>query len=562
MLNRSVHRSVRLVANAFRIHIGNKNNIIHAKCNKSFNRIVQQFLEETLKNNMHVKQTLSNKFQKNLVLTTVDIKQSNLSVTNFNKNEKKETLNTLIKSMYEQPIHVSIKEINDIDAKFCNLLKVMSHYDIFRSLIFLSNIIDFKIIKLSFYYKAIELLRKEIINNIFDKDEIIFCLYFFGLRKNKSAAKDVKTTWKYLQFDDLSLFEKCIVSETLFKCGIKLLPGQIKNVENLIESEAKFLVNNSKLLIPLCKILRLTGTSKDFYPNNLNKEIVNYSEKYYIVAAVHILKLYSNAYILEPKVVKRLVEDTIECLALTNKTFKEQSNVYGKLMFKPKYIDGFLWSLCMLNYKLTDLQLLEVTNFIDNIQSFIYDEPKELLRILLSLWILGYQAEFIIQECIKKNIFLQARNNKFWKIRTSLCLLLHTIQIESPDIKLPNNLITNVYVTLKIRESVKIVWEIVNALSKQMKLQNVLINCPTKGIYIAGVSFDHLTLGSFHIDLLNDTTCLRYSKIPHGFLNLKLRLIKQLGYQSILIDENDLKDTISAFKNIEKNLDQILHTKQ
>lgn len=168
----------------------------------------------------------------------------------------------------------------------------------------------------------------------------------------------------------------------------------------------------------------------------------------------------------------------------------------------------------------------------------------------------------MIQECIKRSIFLQAHNNKFWKIRASLCLLLHTIQIESPDIKLPNDLITDVYVALNIRKSVKILCTIVNGLSKEMKIQNVLINSPAKGIYIPGVSFDHLTLGSFHIDLLNNTTCLRYSKTPHGLLNLKLRLIKQLGYQSILIDENDLEDTIVAFKNIEKHLDQRLHTKQ
>ncbi|XP_014616612.1 PREDICTED: uncharacterized protein LOC106793864 [Polistes canadensis] len=267
-------------------------------------------------------------------------------------------------------------------------------------------------------------------------------------------------------------------------------------------------------------------------------------------------------YFSEPKVLKRLVEDIVESLSLINKTFQVKSNIYKKQIYKSKYIDGFLWSICILNYKLTDVQLLEITNFIDNIQSFIYDEPKELLRILLSLWILGYKAEFMIQECIKRSIFLQAHNNKFWKIRASLCLLLHTIQIESPDIKLPNDLITDVYVALNIRKSVKILCTIVNGLSKEMKIQNVLINSPAKGIYIPGVSFDHLTLGSFHIDLLSNTTCLRYSKTPHGLLNLKLRLIKQLGYQSILIDENDIEDTIVAFKNIEKHLDQILHTKQ
>ncbi|XP_015183500.1 PREDICTED: uncharacterized protein LOC107070115 [Polistes dominula] len=337
----------------------------------------------------------------------------------------------------------------------------------------------------------------------------------------------------------------------------------MKNIENLIETEAKFLINNLNLLVPLCKVLRLSGNSKDFYPNNLNNEIVNCNKKYNIITAVHILKLYSNMYFSEANVLKRLVEDIMESLSLINKTFQVKSNtIYKKHIYKSKYIDGFLWSICILNYKLTDVQLLEIINYINNIQSFIYDEPKELLRILLSLWILGYKAEFMIQECIKRNIFLQAYNNKFWKIRASLCLLLNTIQIESPNIKLPNDLITDVYVALKIQKSVKIVCTIVSGLSKEMKLQNVLINSPAKGIYIPGVSFDHLTLGSFHIDLLNDITCLRYSKIPHGLLNLKLRLIKQLGYQSILIDENDLEDTIVAFKNIEKCLNQILNIKQ
>lgn len=101
----------------------------------------------------------------------------------------------------------------------------------------------------------------------------------------------------------------------------------------------------------------------------------------------------------------------------------------------------------------------------------------------------------MIQECIKRDVFVQAHNNKFWKIRTSLCLLLHTIQIESPHIKLPSDLFTDVYVAMKITKSLKTISTIVSEFSKQMKFENVVINSPAKGIYIAGVSFDHSTLG-------------------------------------------------------------------
>ncbi|KAL2715110.1 uncharacterized protein V1478_014808 [Vespula squamosa] len=564
MLNHNVRTTIRLVVNTFRIHEGNSNNLIYGKCYRPFKPMVLQFLEETLKNNIYSKETLSNVskngINNSVSRSTTDDKKYNTSLVDLQKIQKKEMLNALMNFMYQQPVYVLVHEINDIDIKFCNLLEVMSYCDIFKLLLFLSKTIPYKIIELNFYIKAMELLREGISNNIFNKDEIIFCLYFFGLRK-ENAVKDVQMTWKYLEFEKLSLFEKCIASETLFKCGIKLMQTQIKNVEKLIESEAKFLINNLNLLVPLCKVARHAGTTKNFFPSNLSKEIINCNHKYHMIPAVHILKLYSHMYFLEPKVLHRLVTDIIDNISTINKTFKDKSDLYKKQIYKSKYIDGFLWSICILNYKLTDAQFLEVKNYIDNIQSIIFDEPKELLRILLSLWILGYQPEFMIQECIKRDIFLQAYNNKFWKIRTSLYLLLHTIQIESPNIKLPTDLFTDVYVAMKIQKSLKTVCTILSGFSKQMKLQNVIINSPAKGIYIAGVSFDHPTLGSFHIDLLNDTTCLRYSKVPHGLMNLKLRLIKQLGYQSILIDEDDLKDTISTFKYIEKCLDEILYTK-
>ncbi|XP_046824305.1 uncharacterized protein LOC124426547 [Vespa crabro] len=564
MLNHNVRTTIRLVVNTFRIHEGNSNNLIYGKCYKSFKPMILQFLEERLKNNIHSKETLSNTLKNgidnNVSRTITDDKKYNTSLIDLKKIQKKEMLNALINFMYQQPVYVLLHEINDIDIKFCNLLEVMSYCDIFKLLLFLSKTVSYKIIELNFYIKCIELLREGISNNIFNKDEIMLCLYFFGLRKDK-AVKDIQMTWKYVEFEKLSLLEKCIASETLFKCGIKLMQKHIEHVEKLIESEATFLINNLNLLVPLCKVVRHAGATKNFFPSNLNKEIINHNHKYHIISAVHILKLYSHMYLLEPTVLKRLVTDIIDNISSINKTIKDESNFHKKQIYKSKYIDGFLWSICILNYKLTDAQLLEVKNYVNNTQSVIFNEPKELLRILLSLWILGYQAEFMIEECIKRNIFVEAHNNKFWKIRTSLCLLLHTIQTESPNIKLPNDLFTEVYVAMKIQKSLKTICTIVNGLSEQMKLQNIIINSPAKGIYIAGVSFDHSTLGSFHIDVLNDITCLRNSKIPHGLMNLKLRLIKQLGYQSILIDEDDVKDTISTFKYVEKCLVGILCTK-
>lgn len=409
MLNHNVRTTIRLVVNTFRIHEGNSNNLIYGKCYRPFKPMVLQFLEETLKDNIHSKETLSstlkNGINNNVSRTTANDKGCNTSLVDLNKIKKKEMLNALINFMYQQPVYVLVHEINDIDIKFCNLLEVMSYCDIFKLLLFLNKTIPYKIIELNFYIKAIELLREGIANNIFNKDEIIFCLYFFGLRQD-NAAKDIQMTWKYLEFEKLSLLEKCIASETLFKCGIKLTQTHIEHVEKLIESEAKFLINNLNLLIPLCKVVRHAGATTNFFPNNLSKEIINHNHKYHIIPAVHILKLYSHMYFLEPKVLQRLVADIIDNISSINNTFKNISDLHKKQIYKSKYIDGFLWSICILNYKLTDEQFQEVKKYIDNTQSIIFDEPKELLRILLSLWILGYQAEFVCYALMVYNVYI------------------------------------------------------------------------------------------------------------------------------------------------------------
>lgn len=216
----------------------------------------------------------------------------------------------------------------------------------------------------------------------------------------------------------------------------------------------------------------------------------------------------------------------------------------------------------MLNYKLIDEQLFEIRTFMNNMEYALFNNPQKLLRILLSLWILGYRAEDIIQKCIANKIFWNLRNEKFWKIRTSLNLLLRVIQIESPNIQLPIKMFCHVYVPLQISKSVQFIATVVNEFSEKMKLQNVIINSPVNQIYIAGVSFEDKTLRSFHIDVLNDITCLRLQRIPHGLLNLKLRLIQQLGYQSILINEDDVEDRITGIIYIEKCLQEIVYTKK
>ncbi|KAK2586452.1 hypothetical protein KPH14_010727 [Odynerus spinipes] len=563
MLSRNVDTTVKLVAQILRTH-RKYNNVTGVRCFTTFKDTAINYLEEMLKTRVCVKGTLpdaqKSAIQNSAVSTSSGYTKYIMPLTDLEQIKKRKTLDALTDVIYKQHLYTLIHTINNIDAQCCFLLDVMSYYDIFKLLLFFAKTVPAKITRMSFYNKAIELLQEGISNKVFNNNEIVFCLYFFGLKK-VNAASEIRMIFKYLEFDKLLLYEKCIVAETTFKCRVKLLQTQIEDIEKLIESKAEVLVADTSLLVPLCKVLRYAGSTQNFLPNNLNKEIVNKRVQYQMIPAVHILKMYADKYLAEPTVLQRLVTDIMARISLANQEFNNRRGLYRSQIYEPKYLDRFLWSVCILNHKLTDVQLLEIRTFIDSMQFNLFNEPQRLLRIILSLWILGYRAEFMIQECIKKKTFLKAYNSKLWKFRTLLCLLFHVIQIESPNIKLPMDLFPDIHVTLNIPKSVRTVSEIISGLAKKMKLQNVIINSPVAGIYIAGVSFDHPTLGSFHVDVLNDITCLQFQQIPHGLTNLKLRLLQQLGYQSILIVEDDVKDILTAFVYIEKRLNEIMYAK-
>ncbi|KAG7201922.1 hypothetical protein KM043_004632 [Ampulex compressa] len=284
-------------------------------------------------------------------------------------------------------------EINVIDTLCCNAMKIMSNQDMLKTLCIMSGI--------------------------------------YSKQMQKKMAYNINTFLPYVpDMKDLDIVEQCMIAESFFKATVKLRKDQIRQIEEVLEEKAEYLVDNDIYIVPLCKILRLTGCTEMF---------------------------------------------DLTC-------------------------------------------------------------PERLVNTLLSSWMLNIRMKQVIEKSFKSGIFKKINDGILWKTKAKLSLLLYCIKIESPDIVIPEELIVQNTVGYSIPKTVETVYNAVSNSSDHLQLRNVKIDRAVPAIYIPGISCEHTFLGLIHIDVLDEFTCLKSPKlIPHGWMKLKLRLLKQIGYRSILV---------------------------
>ncbi|XP_046618748.1 uncharacterized protein LOC124304481 [Neodiprion virginianus] len=392
-----------------------------------------------------------------------------------------------------------------------------------------------KVMWLGFYLESIKTLRLRLSENKQSSLQIMNLLFLMSLRKTE-ALLDVRYTLKYLSdFEKLSIIEQCIVSIAAFKCGVKLDRQIIHIIEGTVQRNVEKLLKNQKLFVPLLKAMRHAGPSREFSLDHLSKRILEHKEKYKMSLAVPILALYAEILQADSKVINRLVGDAF--LQMRKSGSISEDNIAAEDAIRVKDIDRLLWAVSTLNHKLTHSQLLYVEKFLsDNLDAFSR-YPKAFCGSLLALWILGSKCRQIIEYCFRVQIFHPLLQNSL-EDSGRLVVLLACIKIEAPTVVIPSNLIwdPNKKPLLNEYSELECISSILKCLESQLELSEINVDCPVNEIRIYGISAKHETLGWLHVDLLNNYTCLCKPRKPHGLMNLKLRLIKTLGYTSILVN--------------------------
>ncbi|XP_043281393.1 uncharacterized protein [Venturia canescens] len=436
--------------------------------------------------------------------------------------------------------------LSTIDDEYCKLLGVLTVSQIFHLLHLLMKT-GSNITLLKSYKSSLLALRKYLERDCLSKEEKLQLLFFEGLSK-RPARKYVKSLLNTLPpFQDLSFMEKIVVAHTTFQCSVRLDLQDTRLLEEHLENNVKELIEDPPILSTICKALSYAGMSEKFSLDNLDREILNSPKKISITNAGHLLSFYVQANHLNSEIVQRLVCDSMAQII-------EDRN--RKKWVRIKDFDNIVRALSWLNHRLNEVHKEELALFVSRRYREFTESPHLLINTLLALWTLDCRLHEIIDKGLSDGTFeLVKQETKFWKRVARLHLLLVCIKIEAPETNLPSELFEFPEVGLEILKPVKKLCKLIKELDNKLEMNEIRIDCPVEAMYIPGVSFERKQM-SFHLDLLNKTTCFKSTEVPHGLMNLKLRLLEKIGYTSILIPEDKSTDADFVLSEIKKSVEK------
>ncbi|XP_012262123.2 uncharacterized protein LOC105689575 [Athalia rosae] len=417
-----------------------------------------------------------------------------------------------------------------LDQDCCDLVNALSAIEILLLLNKLAEMFPSRLQRFNFYDQSMSILQN-IFNSSTEPHKIINLLFLLSWQRKRTAINMQNLVNNLQKIDELSLTAQAILCVATFKAGVRLTNDKLQAVENSINRNWDILIKDKGLLICLIKALRLAGPSRNFSFEFLNKKILDSEEEYNLYFATPIMALYASTFTHEQEVLDRLIGDSVSDI---KKDIVSQKQT-GVINVRNKDISRLLWTAGRLNYKFTEQQFDVIEGIIDDRWDEMIKEHS-FISLLLSLWILNSKnIHKKIKYCIRENIFfcLNVMSEK-----KRLELLLRCVKIEAPEIKLPSQLmLSQRIIPNKKSKKLSSMYELLMSLVSYSEMNETKIEYPISELRICGISTKHKTLGWIHVDMLNNDTCFRGSRKPHGLMSLKLRLIKKLGFHSILLNE-------------------------
>ncbi|XP_034936168.1 uncharacterized protein [Chelonus insularis] len=545
--NNQINKVIPLFKNKYNILINNELFVIK-KYSTNAMSLKMRFLNYLIPNQSNFNNITSGKqiYDKNNKNTTRSSCEKNniqqidiYNKTFWKQNFEKETMMLIFQKENYTELRKYLKKI---DAKCCRLLNKLSTSEIIQLLNILMRIDESHITNTKFYNDAILILKIALKRDQLNYQETFLLLFFASLKK-KEGAQDVKYIKKCLpSFNNLSLVDKSILADALFKCSVKLKKFEERSIEEVLENEAEFLIKEKHLLIPLCKVIRHVGPSKNFNVENFNRALINSTEHFNLMFCGHVLNLYAETKLRVDNVLLKLYTDAFASL--------RHNNIY-----RVKDIDNLVWSAAMLNYQLKDEDLSEIEKCIERKFVIFKAEYTKLLNIIISLWMLKYKSKELIHKCFRNRIFHPIiQNCNDWKSKEKLQLLISCIKIEAPDIDIPLELVDPYNLQIKVEKNHKLIYKEIQKIRHELDLVDLNITNPIKGIHIPSICMKYGDNKIAYVDLLDETTCLRNSIEPHGLMKLKLRLLTNSECKSIVIENEYRNDSNKLNEHLYKIL--------
>ncbi|XP_071445302.1 uncharacterized protein [Hetaerina americana] len=405
--------------------------------------------------------------------------------------------------------------------------------------------------------------RKNIKENAMKTSAVILILFCSGIARKDPNAKEIVALSLNIICNDktklhgLSTSEIIIISEVAFKTSSQIISPTF--TEHLLKTVVK---NITKLawdpanLVVVLKAMRhnkihnwnfLKSTQKCLVKDKHILKIYNFAAK------THLIALYADALYGDQEFMNYLIGSAIS--SIDGQHAYNPHNEKGK--GRAKDLARLLWATSYLGFKIEEniLERKIIPVIMEKINHGVYSKQLHiLLDTVLSLWIMGYKPLNMLPFVFTEELNKFLHDIKRIRYMARLQLLLTCISIESPEsmdcINLKKIQVKEAYnpreeKLLVHRPFLNRVFQDVRNAVCMLDFINVTCENSLPHLNIPGILLTpnkNYSRKLINVEVLDDTNCLHESGTPNGLMLLKLRLLRKLGHNVILVNYDEYEN--------------------
>ncbi|XP_050524057.1 uncharacterized protein LOC126895834 [Daktulosphaira vitifoliae] len=394
--------------------------------------------------------------------------------------------------------------------------------------------------------------------NCYQTMQLIYYVSFFKKKATNVVTyglKKIANDFNYLKkFSDE---EMSILAITTYKTGAKVNDKLLRIIVSKLEKNLNNLIQTPILFVSLLKPLK---KAKYHDPVLISKLIqtIKFDNNLVIkdvTSSIHFLSYLADANCGDIQYLQQLI-DLIGNIMV-------QDNLKN---YRIKDVTSFLFSISYLGLSVNNTSLkTTITNFLNyifNSKENCIKHSKMFISINLSLWMLNWENIYLTKLIAMEIPISSLRSQDVHKQNYRLDLLLTCISIERPELIEKHSLNQTINTMpqfdrhLDERPFLQKVFKNLKELSRKHNLFSVEYNFCIPNIKILNIKVVDNNRIIFYFEVLDNTTCLHNTAVPHGMMKLKLRLESKLNYRIISI--NEINNILLSSKSLKQYLDFLL----
>ena len=347
-------------------------------------------------------------------------------------------------------------------------------------------------------------------------------IFYTGLMKKRSPGpenlKEILKLYLDKTIDRLNTIDIAIICTASYKASVRIQSDKFR--KRLIQEITDMHPIDSTIYIAFIKSLRINEVSSSKVVESLKKQAeAKAFDGMQLQPLCHIFAFIADNGIMDEKLTEHFVERCIEVIV-------EDSRV--------KDIQKFLYSLALLNltlkqshldkletYLIAKLELKEFETYFDNF-----------VDAILSLWMLNHKSQPLIEKLLKDKRFYKLGDHSRVKIDSRKKLLMTCIEIEKPEwlhepVPLPS-------FDEERRAPHYLITDSLEMKMRQLRANNSKFVQQIRHLNLAGILVKNRD-GYVHYEALDVLNSLSDKKSPNGILALKLRLLKHMNCEVVLV---------------------------